>query len=511
MAVQRLCSTQLEYISGTNPSKFRFEALGHIWFKNSGWTILPLFSVQVYAQKYSLSVKGHKPAGLHVLIISADDDEHSPNIEIMGLKGTYLPQCWVLDEVQLAEWLAKPTKWLASRNAGHGRVMPPKSTPTPETSHLARAQATFASQKVNSQRNCIESPHGPKARRLPWTQMCWNAWPNCSHHRTFRSRDGCAAYWYSWRATKLHRGRPWDSWYPSCGCRGRKCVGMRGRTALITERFGPEMDVPHTGTAGVPRKYNDGGFGPAGTPLAASLNQVLIQALIFIQRRDIVLDRQITRRSMDANVLECVAELLSSPNASVRRWTCDMLGELARHETTVPAVLSVNHCQLLLSLLRYCSDRHLGARFPHDGVDPLQGAIANMHNSEKPRSVQPGPTGYLSGIALERVASVLEEDYAFSSSSSSSFFESNLFPLCRVRYIKDLAFTYLGQSRGNLAHKGWSILPIFSLPALVPTPCATKAKIMVDWLDWVNKGKVTMILTQYSYIFGLTSSNDQRE
>ncbi|KAJ6565850.1 hypothetical protein DFH09DRAFT_1081506 [Mycena vulgaris] len=48
------------------------------------------------------------------------------------------------------DWLAKPTKWLASPNAGRGRVMPPKSTPTPETSQSARAQATFASQKVNS-------------------------------------------------------------------------------------------------------------------------------------------------------------------------------------------------------------------------------------------------------------------------------------------------------------------------------------------------------------------------
>ncbi|KAJ7642876.1 hypothetical protein B0H17DRAFT_1148681 [Mycena rosella] len=38
-------------------------------------------------------------------------------------------------------------KWRASRNAGRGLVLTPKSTPTPETSHLARAQATYASQK----------------------------------------------------------------------------------------------------------------------------------------------------------------------------------------------------------------------------------------------------------------------------------------------------------------------------------------------------------------------------
>ncbi|KAJ7604283.1 hypothetical protein DFH06DRAFT_1151260 [Mycena polygramma] len=48
------------------------------------------------------------------------------------------------------KWLAKPTFWLASRFAGRGRVMPPKATPTPETSQFARAQASLASQKVNS-------------------------------------------------------------------------------------------------------------------------------------------------------------------------------------------------------------------------------------------------------------------------------------------------------------------------------------------------------------------------
>jgi hypothetical protein len=55
-----------------------------------------------------------------------------------------------LADAKPAKWLAKPTKWLAGQNAGRGLVMPPKSTPTPETSYSARAQATFASQKVNS-------------------------------------------------------------------------------------------------------------------------------------------------------------------------------------------------------------------------------------------------------------------------------------------------------------------------------------------------------------------------
>jgi hypothetical protein len=48
---------------------------------------------------------------------------------------------------RLAEWLAKPTFWLASRNAGLGLVITPKSKPKPDTSPSARAQATFASLK----------------------------------------------------------------------------------------------------------------------------------------------------------------------------------------------------------------------------------------------------------------------------------------------------------------------------------------------------------------------------
>ncbi|KAJ7348581.1 hypothetical protein DFH08DRAFT_808311 [Mycena albidolilacea] len=52
-----------------------------------------------------------------------------------------------------AKWLAKPTKWLASHFAGRGRVIPPKLTPPPDTSHLARAQAILASQKCRSRQS----------------------------------------------------------------------------------------------------------------------------------------------------------------------------------------------------------------------------------------------------------------------------------------------------------------------------------------------------------------------
>ncbi|KAJ7723122.1 hypothetical protein B0H14DRAFT_2641998 [Mycena olivaceomarginata] len=83
---------------------------------------------RVDSRKLGLSVKPHKPAGLHV-----------------GLSASHFG---FLADAKPAKWLAKPTKWLASQKAGRGRVMPPKSTPTPETSHSVRAQAAFASQKL---------------------------------------------------------------------------------------------------------------------------------------------------------------------------------------------------------------------------------------------------------------------------------------------------------------------------------------------------------------------------
>jgi hypothetical protein len=123
------------------------------------------------------------------------------------------------------------------------------------------------------------------------------------------------------------------------------------------------MDLSHIETAGAPRNHCEGGRGTAGIPLAASLHQVfLTKVLIFISGENlvgiepaatlyrIVISPEGAQAAVDANVLECVAELLSSPNASVRGWPCEMLRQLARHKTTVsPAV------RQLVSLLRSVS------------------------------------------------------------------------------------------------------------------------------------------------------------
>ncbi|KAJ7898955.1 hypothetical protein B0H14DRAFT_2557006 [Mycena olivaceomarginata] len=95
------------------------------------WTLNPIFSVQVDVRKHDLSAKPHKPAGLHV------------GYELPSyLRGSYSNP---------AEWLAKPTFWLASRNAGLGLVITAKSKPKPETSHSAQAQATLQAKKLTLQ------------------------------------------------------------------------------------------------------------------------------------------------------------------------------------------------------------------------------------------------------------------------------------------------------------------------------------------------------------------------
>ncbi|KAF8186493.1 hypothetical protein K438DRAFT_1765264 [Mycena galopus ATCC 62051] len=94
------------------------------------------FETQMDNQKHGLSVKPHKPAALHVSnVFATSNPTRGPYITCSEHRPLW------------SKWLAKPTKWLASRNARRGRVMPPKFTPTPETSQSARAQATFASQK----------------------------------------------------------------------------------------------------------------------------------------------------------------------------------------------------------------------------------------------------------------------------------------------------------------------------------------------------------------------------
>ncbi|KAJ7479254.1 armadillo-type protein [Mycena latifolia] len=58
--------------------------------------------------------------------------------------------------------------------------------------------------------------------------------------------------------------------------------------------------------------------------------------------------------AVDAHVLDYVADLLLSPNAGVRQWTCKLLVRLASNKSTVTAIVGVRtHCLRLVSLLGY--------------------------------------------------------------------------------------------------------------------------------------------------------------
>ncbi|KAJ7479231.1 armadillo-type protein [Mycena latifolia] len=53
---------------------------------------------------------------------------------------------------------------------------------------------------------------------------------------------------------------------------------------------------------------------------------------------------------VDANVLDCIADLLESPSTLARSWTCAILHQLSSDETTATAVLDRNPCEKLFSL-----------------------------------------------------------------------------------------------------------------------------------------------------------------
>ncbi|KAJ7465871.1 hypothetical protein FB451DRAFT_417723 [Mycena latifolia] len=55
---------------------------------------------------------------------------------------------------------------------------------------------------------------------------------------------------------------------------------------------------------------------------------------------------------VDGDLLDCVVELLDSPNTGVKVWTCELLAKAAYHQSTRDRVLRVKPCVQLVSLLR---------------------------------------------------------------------------------------------------------------------------------------------------------------
>jgi hypothetical protein len=59
------------------------------------------------------------------------------------------------------------------------------------------------------------------------------------------------------------------------------------------------------------------------------------------------------RAVVSANVLDHIVQVLGSPSAEVREWSCRLVGNLASHEAIAPAVFELKPCvRRLVSLLR---------------------------------------------------------------------------------------------------------------------------------------------------------------
>lgn len=51
-------------------------------------------------------------------------------------------------------------------------------------------------------------------------------------------------------------------------------------------------------------------------------------------------------------LLEQIPGLLASSDTGIRRWACGLVGRLASHESSAPAILRLQPCAALVSLLR---------------------------------------------------------------------------------------------------------------------------------------------------------------
>jgi hypothetical protein len=54
---------------------------------------------------------------------------------------------------------------------------------------------------------------------------------------------------------------------------------------------------------------------------------------------------------VDAKALDHILRLLESPNPDTGEWASDLVGQVASHESTAPAVLKLNPSVQLVSLL----------------------------------------------------------------------------------------------------------------------------------------------------------------
>ncbi|KAF7358381.1 hypothetical protein MVEN_00888200 [Mycena venus] len=127
--------------------------------------------------------------------------------------------------------------------------------------------------------------------------------------------------------------------------------------------------------------------------------------------------------AVGAKILDRLAELWESPNFQVRRWTCKMLAEIAKHEYPAIAALAQNPCERLVSLLR---DEH-----PHV-VESAAFALAVITQYEDAAQVVVGAN------ILDHVNELLaSQSYHTRSDENIFVIETAMFALARMAEFQD--------------------------------------------------------------------------
>ncbi|KAJ7193604.1 armadillo-type protein [Mycena pura] len=122
----------------------------------------------------------------------------------------------------------------------------------------------------------------------------------CRRRRN-HSGNGRLRSWRSWHATNPRRRQSWYNCYPCCATR------FEDGHVTCWERCDEDVGVVGSAAKGLCRISRS----PDGA-----------------------------RAVIDAKVLESLFSLLNSSSNEVLKWTCDMLGEMARHETTARVVVA---------------------------------------------------------------------------------------------------------------------------------------------------------------------------
>ena len=91
-------------------------------------------------------------------------------------------------------------------------------------------------------------------------------------------------------------------------------------------------------------------FGPGSHKISDGNPQINMRAMEALAQ--IALWADGAQAIVTAKATDRILELLESPSPNVQSWTCELVGRLASHESTAPAILELKPCVQLVSLLR---------------------------------------------------------------------------------------------------------------------------------------------------------------